>query len=114
MRWPLRLLVLTGGIVAGTVPARAQLSGGTSDLPITAPSLSALETPGLSTDHLKSLDGVGAIKPADEILKSLDKDLGRHSLLDPGEYSRDRPMEGPRNRPGEDLGKDPAGLSTFR
>ncbi len=113
MRWPLRLLVLTVGIVAGTVPARAQLSG-TPDLPVTAPSLSALEMPGLSTDHLKSIDGLGAIKPADEILKSLDKDLGRYSLPDPGEFSRDRPMEEPRYRPGEDLGKDPAGLSTFR
>jgi hypothetical protein len=112
MRWPLQLLVLMIGLVACTVPAGAQLSGGTPDLPITAPSLPALETPGLSTDYLQSLQGLGP-KPAGEILKSLDKDLGRSSGLDLGEYSRDRPMEGPRYRPDEDLEKDPAAHSKF-
>ena len=110
-RWPLRLLVLIG-IVASTVPVSAQLSGATPDLPITSPSLSALETPGLSTDYLHSLQGLGPKAP-DEILKRLDKDLGRSSIVAPGEHFRDRPMEGPRYRPGEDLSKDPAALSTF-
>ena len=111
-RCSIYLMVLMIGIEAGTVPVWAQLSGGTQDLPIPSPSLSALETPGLSPDYGQSLHGLGP-KPADEILKRLDKDLGRSSVVAPGEHSRDRPLEGPRYRPDEDLSKDPAARSTF-
>jgi hypothetical protein len=98
--------------VAWTASAQAQADGGgrTPDRPIFAPSLPALEAPGLSTNPLRFLDGA---KPADDILKSLDKDLGRSSLGRTEDEPRDRPMEGPRYRPDEDLSKDPAALSTF-
>lgn len=107
MRWLLPVFMGLLGTVAGTVPVQAQFGGGTTDRPIPVPPLASVEAPGLSTNPLRYLDGPGA-KPGDDLLKSLDKDLGRSSTTITGDPPRDRPLEGPRPRPGEDLGKGPA------
>lgn len=111
MRWLLPVFMSLWGTVAG-VPAQAQLGGGTTDRPIPVPPLASVEAPGLSANPLRYLDGLGS-KPADDLLKSLDKDLGRSSTNLRGDPPRDLPMEGPRPRPGEDIEKDPAAPSTF-
>jgi hypothetical protein len=105
-------------VSAGVASALAQFDSSGAhlrqpDRPITAPSLPGLDAPGLSTNPLRYLDSIGATS-SDDMLKSLDKDLGRSSTNLTGDPARDRPLEGPRYRPGEDFSKDPAALSTFR
>jgi hypothetical protein len=112
MRWLLPIFMSLLGTVAGTALVQAQLGGGLTDRPIPVPPLASVEAPGLSTNPLRYLDGLSA-KPDDDLLKSLDKELGRSSTTITGDPPRDRPLEGPRPRPGEDLEKEHAPRSTF-
>jgi hypothetical protein len=87
MRWFAPLLILTSA--AMTVPAHAQLvPGGPSgdfrvnDRPGTAPTAGPPGGPSLPPDPTMFRDAIGA-KPPDEILKSIDKDLGRSTAERP-------------------------------
>ena len=81
MRWFVPLLILTSTII--TVPAHPQLiPGGPSgdfrinDQPGTAPTVGPPGGPSLPPDPMMFRDTLGP-KPPDEVLKSIDKDLGR-------------------------------------
>ena len=87
MRWLVPLLILTAAAI--TVPVHAQLvPGGPSgdfrvnDRPGTAPTAGLPGGPSLPPDSTMFRDTIGA-KPPDEILKSIDKDLGRSTLERP-------------------------------
>jgi hypothetical protein len=87
MRWFVPLLIFTSTAI--TVSAHAQLvPGGPSgdfrvnDRPGTAPTVGPPGGPSLPPDSTMFRDTIGA-KPPDEILKSIDKDLGRSTLERP-------------------------------
>jgi hypothetical protein len=84
MRWFVPLLILTSAAV--TIPAYSQLiPGGPSgdfrvnDRPGNAPTAGLPGGPSLSPGPTMFQDTLGA-KPPDDILKSIDKDLGRSML----------------------------------
>jgi hypothetical protein len=84
MRWFVPLLILTSAAIS--VPAHPQLiPGGPSgdfrvnDRPGTAPTVGPPGGPSLPPDPMMFRDTFG-YKPADEILKNIDKDLGRSKL----------------------------------
>ena len=101
MRWFVPLLILTSVTMSG--PAYPQLvpSGPSDDFrvndrPGTAPTVGPPGGPSLPADSTMFRDTIGS-KPPDEILKSIDKDLGRSTLersntgvppLDPGRELR--------------------------
>lgn len=84
MRWFVPLVILTSAAI--NVPAYSQLiPGGPSgdfrvnDRPGTAPTVGSPGGPSLAPDPMMFRDTFGS-KPPDEILKSIDKDLGRSTL----------------------------------
>jgi hypothetical protein len=88
MRW-LASLLLLGSVISG-IPALAQLgqmgpSGDfrVNDRPGTAPTVGAAGGPSLPPDPTLFRDFAGTKSP-DEILKSLDKDLGKNTFSNPG------------------------------
>lgn len=97
MRWFVPLVIL--GSVVISFPVLAQLgqlgpSGDfrVNDRPGTAPTVGPPGGPSLSPGPTLFRDPTGAKSP-DEILKSLDKDLGRNTFGSPGSASSDRPFE---------------------
>lgn len=83
MRWILSCFILTS--MAASVPAYAQLvpGGGSGDFrvndrPGTAPTVGPPGGPSQPTDSTMFRDT--SSKPPDEILKSIDKDLGRSTV----------------------------------
>jgi hypothetical protein len=100
--------LLVAGLVIGAVPAQAQLEPTgdfrAADRLTTAPILGPSSIPGVSPDPMRFRDAIGP-KSSQDILKSLDKDLGRSTL----EPLRGRQREEHLiDKPGEDLGKRPA------
>lgn len=101
MRW-LASLLLLGSVMSG-IPALAQLgqmgpSGDfrVNDRPGTAPTVGAAGGPSVPPDPTLFRDFAGTKSP-DEILKSLDKDLGKNPVSDSG---------APSSGPSMDLDKD--------
>ena len=84
MRWFVPLLILTSAVI--TVPAHSQLTpGGPSgdfrgnDQSGTTPTVGPPGGPSLPPNPMMFRDTLGP-KPPDEILKNIDKDLGRSTL----------------------------------
>lgn len=92
MRWSVPLLIILNSS-AVTIPAHAQLiPGGPSgdfrvnDQPGTAPTVGPSGGPSLPPGPMIFRDTLGA-KPPDDILKKIDKDLGRPALEPSGRSS---------------------------
>jgi hypothetical protein len=84
MRWFVPLFILTSAAI--TVPAHTQLIPGgpggdfrVNDRPGSAPTVGAPGGPSLPPGPMMFQDTFGA-KPPDDILKNIDKDLGRSTL----------------------------------
>jgi hypothetical protein len=97
MRWLTSLLLL--GSVISVMPALAQLgqmgpSGDfrVNDRPGTAPSVGAAGGPSVPPDPTLFRDFAGTKSP-DEILKSLDKDLGKNTMSNPGSLLSEPSMD---------------------
>jgi hypothetical protein len=98
MRW-LAPLLLIGSTLIG-IPTHAQLDQAVgpsgdfrvNDRPGTAPTDSAVGGPSVPTDSTLFRDFTGTKSP-DEMLKTLDKDLGKSSVNDPGAPSSGPSME---------------------
>lgn len=109
MRWLVALSLFSA--VAASIPAQAQLDRfgdvRSGDRPIADPPLRTPDAAGLPSDWMKSFVGPSP-KSSDEILKSLDKDLGSSTAKTP-EY-----LSQPRYRPSESLDKEPPARTTFK
>lgn len=86
----LSLLLLLSSLALNGIPAHAQQSQvgpsgdfRVNDRPGTAPTVGAPGGPSVPADPTLFRDFAGTKSP-DEILKSLDKDLGKNPLSDPG------------------------------
>lgn len=107
MRWLAPLLLV--GVLVSSLPALAQLgqvgpSGDfrVNDRPGTAPTVGPVGGPSLPPEATLFRDSIGPKSP-DEILKSLDKDLGKNTLSIPGSPSSEPSMDLERDfRPASD------------
>jgi hypothetical protein len=117
MRWLRASCALS--LILAAAPARAQFdrTGGSAgdfrppDRPIGAPPLRFPEAAGFPSDSSKFLGGIGPTSP-DEVLKSLDKDLGRTNTKTIEKRDSDEP--GTVHKPGEALERRPAAPATLK
>lgn len=105
MRWVMCLVAVSATAVS--IPASAQLSPGgpSGDFRVdgrsgTAPTVGAPGGPSLPPTPMLFRDSIGP-KPSDEILKGIDKDLGRPTLDRPSMDSRPFDLDKDLRRPSD-------------
>jgi hypothetical protein len=106
----MRFLIFMLTILVSPIATQAQGPSGdfrSMDRPATMPLVGPSGVPGVPPDPMRFGDTIGS-RPSQDILKSIDKDLGRSTIERPDERAEIRLW----HRPGEDLGKGPP--TTFK